>query len=100
MRSVTLLVLGLLSVAHGHFLLKYPPTIGFDDDKEGEGPCSGFPIVFNMIAPSTNLTVSGFPIELQHTHPQAAWIFRATLSREAPFNWTNLLPVVSGTGIG
>src|SRR3954453_23335087 len=101
MRSATLLILRMLSIAHGHFLLNYPPTIGFDDDKEGEGPCGGFPIVFNnMTTPSTKLTVGGFPIELQSTHPQAAWLFRATLSREAPLNWTNLLPVVTETGIG
>jgi hypothetical protein len=31
---------------------------------------------------------------------KAAWLFRATLSREASFNWTHLLPVVSDTGIG
>jgi hypothetical protein len=63
----------LLSIARGHFLLKYPPTIGFDDDKEGEGPCDGFPTVFNnMTAPSTNLTVGGYPIELQSTHPQSS----------------------------
>jgi hypothetical protein len=84
MRPATLLILGLLSIVRGHFLLDYPPTIGFDDDKEGGGPCGGFPTVFNNVtAPSINLTVGGFPSELQSTHLQAAWLFRATLSREA-----------------
>ena len=101
MRPTTLLFFGSLVIVHGHFLLTYPPTIGFDNDNEGEAPCGGFPDIFNnLTAPSMNITVAGFPIELQSTHPQAAWLFRATLSHEAPFNWTNLLPVVSETGIG
>lgn len=101
MLSITLLVVSSLSLVYGHFLLTYPPSIGFEDSREGKGPCGDFPIVFNnMTTPSVNITVGSFPIEVQNTHPQAAWLLRATLSHQAPFNWTNLLPVVSETGIG
>jgi hypothetical protein len=101
MRSATLLLLSPPGLAYGHFLLTYPPSIGFDDGREEEGPCGGFPIVFNsMTAPCINLTFGGFPIELRNTHPQAAWLFRATLGHQAPFSWTNLLRMVSETGIG
>jgi hypothetical protein len=50
MRSVALLILSLPSIARGHSSLNYPPTIGFDDDKEGEGPCGGFSVAFNNMA--------------------------------------------------
>ena len=94
-------ILSLSLTTNAHFLLNYPPTIGFNSTTEGLAPCGGFPIIFNnMTAPTLNITVGGFPIELQSTHPQANWLFRATLSQSAPFNWSNLLPVVSETGIG
>lgn len=81
-----------------HFILKYPPSLGFDDDIEGTAPCGGFPVVFNES--DAQVQVDGFPVAMLSTHPQAQWLFRATLSKEAPFNWTNLLPVVDETGLG
>jgi hypothetical protein len=101
MLSITLLVVSSLSLVYGHFLPTYPPSIGFEDSREGKGPCGDFPIVFNNVTTSSiNITVGSFPIEVQNTHPQAAWLLRVTLSHQAPCNWTNLLPVVSETGIG
>jgi len=32
----------LLSHSWAHFLLNYPPTIGFDDDLEGTAPCGSY----------------------------------------------------------
>ena len=90
--------LALGNLVAGHFLLNYPATLGFDDDIEGTSPCGGFPVVFN--ANVTKIPVGGFPIELRSTHPQANWLFRATLDQKEPFNWTNLLPVVDQTGLG
>jgi hypothetical protein len=41
--------------------------------RKAKGLVMAFPTVFNnMTAPSTNLTVGGFPIELQSTHPQSS----------------------------
>jgi len=91
-------LLSLFSLTAGHFLLKYPPTIGFDDDNEGIGPCGGFDVVVNTT--SAKLPVDGFPLQLLSTHPQADWLFRATTDTKAPFNWTNILPVVQETGLG
>jgi hypothetical protein len=91
-------LLGLGNLAAGHFLLNYPPSIGFNDDMEGTGPCGGFTPIFNDSLPS--VTVGRFPVELRSTHPQADWLFRATLDKKAPFNWTNLLPVVTERGLG
>jgi hypothetical protein len=95
------LLLSALGLAHAHFVLNYPPTLGFDDTQETTAPCGGFPILINnLTSPSTNLTVGAFPIAVQSTHPSANWLFRATLSRAPPFNWTDLLPVVAEEGVG
>jgi len=98
MLSIILLVLSsLLSLVAGHFNLIYPQTLGFIDDKEGEGPCGSFAVDFTNV---TNVTVDSFPIQLQSGHPQADWLFRVTLDKTNPSNWTNLLPVVTEIGLG
>ena len=88
----------LLVVSSGHFVLNYPPSLGFDDSVEATGPCGGFPIVFN--ASDTSVPVDGFTAAMFTTHPQTQWLLRATLSKAEPFNWTNLLPVVDEIGPG
>ncbi|MCJ1310948.1 hypothetical protein MMC25_004617 [Agyrium rufum] len=93
------LALLLLPLTSAHFLLNYPPTLGFDDDNEGISPCGGADIKFDM-STDVMIPVGGFPIQLQSTHPQANWLFRATLDQQAPFNWTDLLPVVTQSGLG
>lgn len=94
----SLLLAAVLPNALGHFLLNYPNSLGFDDDKEGTAPCGGFDITFG--SNDTNVTVNGFAVATRTTHPQANWLFRATLSTAEPFNWTNILPVVSESGLG
>src|SRR5882757_3174175 len=81
-----------------HFILQSPTSLGFDDDSEGDSPCGGFDVVFNGTEDSVQ--VGGFAVSMLSTHPAADWLFRATLDQIAPFNWTNLLPVVSETGLG
>ena len=93
-----LLLSSLLSLVSGHFLLNYPQTLGFDDSNEGQSPCGGFDVVFTGNV--TNVTVDSFPVSLRSTHPQADWLFRVTLDKTNPSNWTNLLPVVSEIGLG
>lgn len=95
---VLLLLLSLPSWVTGHFTLNYPPSLGFIDDKESEGPCGGFPVAFTGNV--TNVTVDSFPVSLRSSHPQTEFLFRVTLDKAEPFNWTNLLPVVDETGIG
>lgn len=99
MRSQILQSLALLAVgAQAHFILNYPTSLGFDDDKEPTAPCGGFDVVF--ADNDTSVQVGGFAVALLSTHPSADWLYRATLSKTAPYNWTNLLPVVSETGLG
>jgi hypothetical protein len=44
--SATILAGLLASQASAHFLLNYPPTIGFSDDDEGTAPCGSFTVDF------------------------------------------------------
>jgi len=84
--------------ASAHFILQYPKSLGFDDDIESTAPCGGFDVSFN--ASDDSVQVGGFAVSMLSTHPAANWLFRVTLDKQAPFNWTNLLPVVSETGLG
>ncbi|RMZ77993.1 hypothetical protein DV737_g4099, partial [Chaetothyriales sp. CBS 132003] len=98
MLSLTYLGLALLQLSSAHFLLQYPPSLGFDDDLEGNAPCGGEDVKF--ADNDTNIPVGGFSVSILSTHPQAQWLFRATVDQQAPFNWTNILPVVDETGLG
>lgn len=82
-----------------HFLLNYPPTIGFDDNLEATPPCGSFTVDFakdNV----TDFHVDGNAIAMMSIHPEATWLFRATLDLNATANWTSLLPVVQQSGLG
>ena len=92
-----LYLLTILSISSAHFLLQYPATIGFNDDNEGSAPCGGFQVSFSN---TTDFHVGGDAIALTSTHPQAEWLFRATLDKTASGNWTNLLPVIAQTDLG
>lgn len=99
--TLSLVTLTLLPTALSHFILNYPQPLGypnFNDDAEGNSPCGGQPITF--ASNDTNITVGGFQLSSRTTHPQANWLFRATLSTQAPFNWTNISPVISQSGLG
>ncbi|GAM87550.1 hypothetical protein ANO11243_055770 [Dothideomycetidae sp. 11243] len=99
MRATSILAAGLVAaLARAHFVLNYPASLGFDDDNEPNGPCGGEDIVF--ASNDTSVEVGGFSVALLTTHPAASFLYRATLSKQAPFNWTNLVPVVSEKGVG
>jgi len=38
------LVAAFICQCNAHFLLHYPPGIGFSDDDEGKAPCGGFDV--------------------------------------------------------
>lgn len=99
--SVTTLALLALAIAPStaHFLLQYPPTIGFDDTLEATAPCGSFTVDFSKDN-VTNFHVAGDAIAVTSIHPQATWLFRATLDQNATSNWTALLADVTQTGLG
>lgn len=98
--SAALLLSVLVGQSAAHFLLNYPPTIGFDDSLEGTAPCGSFSIDF-ATDNVTDFHVGGDALAMTSIHPQATWLFRATLGEAAaPGNWTILLPAIQQTGIG
>lgn len=95
--STALFTSSLLSISTAHFLLNYPPTVGFSDDNEGIAPCGGFAISYDN---ATDFHVDGDAIAVTSTHPTAVWLFRATLSQTAAGNYTNLIPSVQQNALG
>lgn len=85
-------------LVHSHFLLDYPATVGFDDDKEGTVPCGSFTPDFTKNV--TAFHVGGDTIALTTIHATTEWLFRATLDKTAGSNWTDLLPIVAQAGLG
>ncbi|RHZ64897.1 copper acquisition factor BIM1-like domain-containing protein [Aspergillus thermomutatus] len=96
--ALSVLVLSIRQCA-AHFLLNYPPTIGFDDSLETTPPCGSFTVDFSTDN-VTDFHVGGNAIAVTSIHPQATWLFRATLDITAAGNWTALLPAVQQTGLG
>jgi hypothetical protein len=82
-----------------HFILNYPPTIGFDDSLEGTPPCGSFSVDFST-ENVTDFHVGGDALAMTSINPQATWLFRATLDLTASGNWTTLLPAIAQTGLG
>ncbi|KAI8934764.1 hypothetical protein NX059_008452 [Plenodomus lindquistii] len=67
MLSTALLTLSALPLTFAHFNLNFPPTRGFDDDKQGTFPCGSFDSVSSS---RTNFRIGGAPIQLVLGHPQ------------------------------
>jgi hypothetical protein len=92
-------VAGFVGQSTAHFLLNYPPTIGFDDDLETTPPCGSFTVDFSTDN-VTDFHVGGDSLAMTSIHPKATWLFRATLDQTATGNWTDLLPAVVQIGLG
>lgn len=64
------LLLVLPHLASAHFYLKYPATIGFDDDNEPISPCGGFDVPSAETTNGTSVGVGGFSVYVQRYVPQ------------------------------
>lgn len=99
MRASLLALTALCGLASAHFQLKYPPTIGFDDDKEGTGPCGGFtPDLSKSDLPEFH--VDGDAVALRLAHPQCKWLFRVTTDPSNDTAWEQIYPIVLQSGLG
>lgn len=98
MLTQTLLALATAATTSAHFVLNWPPTAGFLDEEEVNGPCGGATVVVNETSPEVQ--VNRFAAQIQSSHPTGNWQFRATLDTQEPYNWTNLSMVqTEGPGI-
>ncbi|KAF2668643.1 hypothetical protein BT63DRAFT_480035 [Microthyrium microscopicum] len=98
-RLAASLALAALFVAQSsaHFILNYPPNVGFDEDKEPTGPCGGFTADFSN---TTDFHVGGSSILLTSAHPTITFLYRATTDQTAMGSWQNLLNPVQVNGLG
>ncbi|KAK3903187.1 hypothetical protein C8A05DRAFT_33087 [Staphylotrichum tortipilum] len=100
----SLLAAGLLflSTANAHFELLQPPSLEGDkmnEELEGNAPCGGgVPDLSKNTA--TDFHVDGDSIAVLLGHPQADWLFRATLDSKAAGNWSELYPIFTQSGRG
>lgn len=94
-------VLSLASVSSAHFLMNYPDSIGFDDDKEGTAPCGGFtPDLSSGSKQLVDFHVGGDSLAMRATHNQVTWLFRVTLDGTAQSGWKQIFPIVEQSGLG
>jgi hypothetical protein len=93
-----LTTLALTTLTSAHFVLNYPPNAGFDENILSHGPCGGFTPEVNSSTPE--IQVDRFQIAIDSTHPVATWSFRGTTSTSAPWNWTEIVPLIDTTGAG
>ncbi|TKA30023.1 hypothetical protein B0A50_02742 [Salinomyces thailandicus] len=98
MQQQLLLALATATLSSAHFVLLWPPTAGFDEDTLSNGPCGGAQVAVNDSSPSVQ--IDRFAISIQNTHPEGEWLFRGTTDTDAPYTWTDLVPVVNTTGLG
>ena len=73
---------------------------GFDDDKEGTGPCGSFDETTRT--PLSDFQVGGSAISVLSTHPSATWFINGALLSDlkAGKNFTALDPPIAETGMG
>ncbi|SPQ23098.1 4a4962d4-3974-4f62-8c54-b3daefabb939 [Thermothielavioides terrestris] len=92
----------LFLATHAHFILNLPPSLeggNMQESLEPNAPCGGgSPDLASNTA--TDFHVDGDAISVQLGHPQANFLFRATLDSHAAGNWTQLFPIVQQTTRG
>ncbi|KAK3056991.1 hypothetical protein LTR09_002029 [Extremus antarcticus] len=88
-------LLALATVATAHFELFWPPSAGFNEDKEPTSPCGGFEVDLSIPQP---IHVDRFQASLLVAHPVSKFSFRGTNSTSAPYSFTDLVPVIDTKG--
>ncbi|KAK1749466.1 hypothetical protein QBC47DRAFT_274093, partial [Echria macrotheca] len=82
-----------LPAASAHFVLNYPTSIGFDDEKMAEGPCGSFDAT-DRSKGVTKWSVGGSNIAVLSTHGRVTWEFNVALASDP----TKFLPLVQEFG--
>ncbi|KAK5989686.1 hypothetical protein PT974_07941 [Cladobotryum mycophilum] len=98
--SLFLSLSALTTLASAHFLVNTPPSIGFDDNKEGTAPCGGFTPNLQDTGKLVDFHVGGDAISVKLTHNQGNWLFRVTQDPKAASGWEQIFPIVMQSGLG
>ncbi len=88
----------LATTVTGHFVLDYPTSIGFDDEKLVEGPCGSFDPT-DRSAGVTKWSLGGSNIAIISTHDHVTWELNVALT-SAPTNWLPLVQQFGQEGVG
>lgn len=73
-------VLLLAKLVSNYFILRYPPSVAFDDDLEGSAPCGSFAIDLRKDSVTDFHTGGDTVFSAQSAHPATSWLFRAILN--------------------
>ncbi|KAH7113800.1 hypothetical protein B0J11DRAFT_445783 [Dendryphion nanum] len=84
-------------LSQAHFILQTPPSIGFEDTKEGEAPCGGFDVKNRDKV--TEWPINGYPVHLRSTHGRSTFTYKAALVNNTN-EFVKLLPDVAQEGLG
>jgi len=99
MRATTCAVLWLAATAaSAHFVLDYPTSIGFDDEKLDQGPCGSFSATIRTKG-VTRWSVDGSNIAVLTTHGRVTWELNVALV-DNPTEWRPLVREFGQTGVG
>jgi hypothetical protein len=96
MRSLLAILATLPFLAHAHFILTSPPSLGFDEEAGGESPCGGFEV---GTAPTTPFPVGGGGVALLTTHTKATWQFNVALGPDFDL-FVPVTPRLAQGGVG
>jgi len=96
--GLCLLLSSLACLARAHFVLLEPKSLGFDDDREGEGPCGGFDVKDRNTG-LTDFPVSGGVVALLTTHSQSTYSFKVAVVADLS-QWFDLTRALSQKGTG
>lgn len=93
-----LLLATVLPIAAGHFVMQYPTSRGFDEEKMSQFPCGGFP----QSSERTKLPLSdSFPIALKLGHVQTALEVLLALGTDPGVNFNiTVVPTFQINGLG
>lgn len=88
-----------VTLASAHFQVLYPPTgLELQEDQETTGPCGGpDPTIGDGTA---DVQVDRFAVSIRSSHPEGSWSFRGTTSTSAPYNFTDITPMIETSGVG
>jgi hypothetical protein len=84
----TLSALAIVGVANAHFIVKYPPYIGFDEEYQVVGPCGKYD-PSDKTAKVTEWPIAGSYVSIETSHSSAKYELKAAKLSNVT-NWVSL----------
>ncbi|KAH8879302.1 hypothetical protein GQ53DRAFT_583747, partial [Thozetella sp. PMI_491] len=84
--------------SNAHFVLQVPTSIGYSDVNEGTAPCGGYDITTRSTG-VTDWPITGGPVQVLSTHPEAQWEINAALLNDTS-KLKPMVPMIKQGGLG